>query len=275
MQIIARAQWGAAYAAGFGPAPLPARELWLHHTATATPPTDASFDQDAGDVRQIERVGQQRFGGGISYTFVVLPSGRVFEGTGPGRQGAHTKGRNSFSRAIVLLGNYDVAPPTNLALAAVAELTRYGHGQGWWPDRLTGGHRDAPGASTACPGRYAYAAIPAINAAALGGTLNPTNGDDVELSDKVHDYYAQGRPDLTVGDALAWAAAHAGQAVDAGRAAAQNAQHAADLVGQQQQAIDGLRADVAALRAQLGAGGLDPQAFADQVSSALARKLAG
>lgn len=266
MQIVSRAQWGARYAAGFGPAPA-ARELWLHHTATATPPTSASFDEDAGDVRQVERIGQERFGGGISYTFVVLPSGRVFEGTGAGRLGAHTKGRNSIARAIVLLGNYDVGQVSPDALDAVAELVRYGHGQGWWPDRLTGGHRDAPGASTACPGRFAYAHIAQINAAATGAAALSNGADDVELTDKVHDYYPvpQGqppRPDLSVGDALAWSAAHAAMAMDAARQATNEAA--------------ACRSEVAALRAQLAAsGGADPQVFADQVSTVIARKLAG
>lgn len=48
-----------------------------------------------------------------------------------------------------------------------------GKRRGWWKTaRLSGGHRDVK--ATACPGRYAYAAIPEINrrAAAL------ENGDD-------------------------------------------------------------------------------------------------
>jgi hypothetical protein len=261
MEIIGRAQWGARYPAGFGPAPLPARELWLHHTAMATPPADQDVDQDVGDVRQIERIGQQRFGGGISYTFVVCPSGRVFEGTGVDRQGAHTKGRNSISRAIVLHGNYDVAPPTSAMLAAVADLVAQGAASHWWPAQLTGGHRDAPGASTACPGRYAYAQIATINAAARGAAREEP---DVELSDKVHDYYAPGRPDLTVADALAWAAAHSGQAVDLARQALDTAAAA--------------RQDIAALRQQVatmgGGSGIDPQLVADAVAQVLARKLA-
>lgn len=269
MDIISRAQWGARYAAGFGPAPLPARELWLHHTATATPPTSALLEEDAGDVRQIERIGQQRFGGGISYTFVVAPSGRVFEGTGADRQGAHTKGRNSFSRAIVLLGNYDIAPPSQPMLAAVADLVAHGHASGWWPDRLTGGHRDAPGASTDCPGRYAYSAIAGINAAALAGGVTVRRGDDVELTDRVRDYYAQGRPDMTVGDTMAWGTAHAAHARDLAQQAVGGLGTVIDMMHQLTDRITVLEARLSA------ASGADAQAFADQVSTALARKLAG
>jgi hypothetical protein len=118
-------------------------------------------------VRQLETIGEGRFHGGISYTFAVCPSGRVFEGHGIDRRGAHTGGDNTYSRAIVLIGNYDVARPSTSMLESVAELLVEGVLRGWWGSpTLTGGHRDAPNASTACPGRNAYATIPGINLAA-------------------------------------------------------------------------------------------------------------
>lgn len=163
MDIISRQDWGAKYARGFRAAPLPARALWEHHSATTAPPPNATFEQDAAAVRTLERIGQERFRGGISYTFAVCPSGRVFEGHGVDRQGAHTGGQNTTSRAICLVGNYDTAKPTEAMLDAVAELVAHGHREGWWPAQLTGGHRDAPGASTACPGRHAHALIGEIN----------------------------------------------------------------------------------------------------------------
>lgn len=167
MRIVSRAEWGAVYPRGFASAPLPATELWLHHSVTGAPPVTATFEQDVEAVRTLERIGQNRFGGGISYTFVVTPSGRVFEGHGVDRRGAHTGGRNSISRAICLIGNYDTATPGGPMLDSVAELVAHGHRSRWWPDRLTGGHRDAPGASTACPGRHAHALIANINRRAL------------------------------------------------------------------------------------------------------------
>jgi hypothetical protein len=167
MSIIPRAAWGAKYAPGFGPAPR-ATELWLHHSDTASPGVGGSLLQDVATVQSLERIGQQRFGGGISYTFAVAASGRVFDGTGPLRRGAHTKGHNTAGRAIVLIGDYMTTRPTELQINAVAELIRTGHATGWWSvDRLTGGHRDASGAATSCPGNAAYALIPTINNRAL------------------------------------------------------------------------------------------------------------
>lgn len=161
MNIITRAQWGARHARGFRAAPLPASRLYLHHSVTA--PGNGTPAGDVAAVRALETIGQQRFGGGISYTFAVTTSGRVYEGHGIDRQGAHTANLNSTARAICLVGNYDVNRPPEAMINAVAELVAHGHRMKWWPDRLTGGHRDAPGAATACPGRFAQALIPVIN----------------------------------------------------------------------------------------------------------------
>jgi hypothetical protein len=170
MRIYSRAEWGARYAAGAGPVRLPVRELWLHHTVTSAPAHNIEAEKAA--MRSVEAIGQSRFGRGISYTFAVMPSGRVYEGTGAGRLGAHTGGRNSISHAIVLVGNYDTTVPSNTMLTGVADLVRHGHRSGWWQaNRLTGGHRDVK--ATGCPGRHAYDRIGAINAMAASGAPSP------------------------------------------------------------------------------------------------------
>ncbi len=174
MNIYGRFTWGARHGAGFGPAPLPATEVWLHHSVTETLPASAEFAVEAAAMRTLESIGERRFGGGISYTFAVFPSGRVFEGHGVGREGAHTKGHNSVGRAILLVGNYQEHRPTDQQIDAAADLLAHGHRAGWWTSpRLAGGHRDVPGASTLCPGRWADAVIPAINARASQGAAPP------------------------------------------------------------------------------------------------------
>lgn len=167
MRIYSREEWGAKHPDGFGPAPVPVMSVWLHHTAGRSGTPGDSFEKDCELVRSIEATGQQRFGGGISYTFIVTRSGRVFEGHSIDRRGAHTKGLNTVGRAICFPGNYENNVPTMPQLEATAELLTYGVKQGWWArPRLTGGHRDAPGAQTACPGRNAHGAIGYINALA-------------------------------------------------------------------------------------------------------------
>jgi hypothetical protein len=173
MIIVSRKEWGARYADGDyadGPksAPLPAREVWLHHSDTKAPDLIPPFDDEDAAMRHLEDIGQQRFGCGVSYTFAVMPSGRIYEGHAIDRRGTHTKNRNGIARAIVLVGNYGVDDVTGEQREAVAELMAHGRAAGWWrSEQLAGGHRQAPGAATECPGQYGMAAIPDINQRAL------------------------------------------------------------------------------------------------------------
>jgi hypothetical protein len=161
--IIQRKEWGAEHRDGDGAkAPQPAKEVFLHHSVTQAPPENATFEQDAAAVRLLEQIGQARFGAGISYTFVIPRSGRIFQGHSVTMRGTHTGGRNSTSRAICLIGNYEVLSPTHKQIDAVRWLLYRGQIAGWWPQaRLTGGHRDVK--QTACPGIHAYQRIADMN----------------------------------------------------------------------------------------------------------------
>lgn len=208
MRIIPRAEWGARYPNGGGSAPLPARECWLHHSVTIAPDLVPPFDDDYAAVRALEEIGQQRFGQGISYTWLVTPAGLVFEGHSPDRLGAHTAGRNSIARAICLVGNYDTVAPTTAQLRAVAWLLQQAHTAGWLDERrLDGGHRDLK--ATACPGAHAYAAISGINRLAAGPPITDLEDDmDAKQADQLQQIYdvlarAFLRTGRTAGDLLA------------------------------------------------------------------------
>lgn len=183
MQIISRKEWGAKYADGFKLAQIPAQEVFLHHSVTTAPGSDREAEAQA--MRTLERIGQTRFGGGISYTWAVMPSGRVYQGHAVNKQGAHTRGHNTIARAIVLVGDYDQHTVADQQKQSIAELLRYAKAQDWiTKPRLTGGHRQASGAQTECPGRYGMAAIADINALASGEVT------DVALTEKDKDEIA-------------------------------------------------------------------------------------
>lgn len=164
--VIPRATWGARYANGcevIGTSEWVAAglELWLHHSTTNPPGPDATLDQDCQHMRDFEAIGESRFGCGISYTWVVMPSGRVFQGHDTDRQGTHTYGRNNSGRAICLAGNYQTQDVPQRMRDSVALLLRELGGT------LDGGHRDVY--PTDCPGDRAYAIIGALNSLATSG----------------------------------------------------------------------------------------------------------
>ncbi len=134
---------------------VPAKEVWIHHSVTA--PSHAGDI----DVRRLQRIAFGRGFADISYSFVIHPSGEVYEGRGFGIVGAHTEGHNSISHGICFIGDFTNSLPTRSALDAcrwlIAEGIRLGKfSAGVQP---TGGHRDASGASTACPGTNLYKEI--------------------------------------------------------------------------------------------------------------------
>ncbi|HEY7823905.1 MAG TPA: peptidoglycan recognition family protein, partial [Acidimicrobiia bacterium] len=91
----------------------------------------------------------------LSYSWLVHPDGTILQGQ-DGHVGAHTRGQNSTSEAICCIGNFEKDQPTEEMCAAISMILAL-------RDRpLLGGHRDAPGAATACPGRNLQSAIPGL-----------------------------------------------------------------------------------------------------------------
>lgn len=177
-RIYSRAQWGARHAAGWGDrsANYPLAECWTHHSVTAHLPANATVAQEMAQMRILEDIGQSRFGRGISYSFVIFPSGRIYMGLGASRIGAHTGNRNSTSLGVVFAGNYENHQPTAAAEATYAELLRDFHGAGILRNpRTNGGHKDAPGHQwNACAGRHLNSRLGAINSAASRPAQAPT-----------------------------------------------------------------------------------------------------
>ena len=185
VQIITREQWGARYEDGHGSAEVPWSENWLHHSVTIAPDLEPPYDDEAAAMRVLEEIGEKKFGRGISYTAAVMPTGRAYQGHSLHREGAHTKGRNDTARAIVLVGNYDRDQVTDAQVETTAQIL-----VDWWrrglcsTPYLNGGHRDAPGAATACPGRYGQAAVERINdrAEQLAGAPHDQEDDDMPIT---------------------------------------------------------------------------------------------
>ena len=172
--IASRASWGAKHRDGVGNRPVGRLERYFHHTVTTHLTATATIAQERAQMRAIEQIGQSRFGAGISYNFIVFPSGRIYQGASVDRIAYHSgPGRNVRGAAICLAGNYEDNLMTNAQISAVAWLIRRGIQRGWWTSagRLIP-HRSF--SSTACSGRHSIAQIPAIERiAATGGGSTP------------------------------------------------------------------------------------------------------
>ena len=145
MNIVGRDGWGA----------LPARSvtrlhadrvkmLVLHHTT--------GVYAGVGTVRAIQRHHMfDRKWADIGYSFLIAPTGEVYEGRGWDRSGAHAKGHNSSSIGVAYIGDGrlpvpDAVKDSVLRLSVEAER-RFGVLR-----RV--GHRDV--GSTVCPGDVLY-----------------------------------------------------------------------------------------------------------------------
>jgi hypothetical protein len=163
-KIIPRKKWGAKHREGFGSRKLPAKTAHVHHSVTKSPGKHATLKQDIAAVRTLERIGQARFGGGISYSRVIMESGRVFSGLRPTRLGAHTKGHNSTGLGYVLVGNFSKKDPGDKQLEALEWAIARDMKKGFLAKGAkVYGHRDT--SPTACPGNAAYKQLPRVRRA--------------------------------------------------------------------------------------------------------------
>lgn len=177
MNVILRTKWGARYGLGWRIRPLPATSAWLHHAVTNNLPADATTAREHTEMQLLDRIGYSRFsyadkgwarpaGAGISYSYVVFPSGRAYQGHGINRASSHTAGYNTAGIGIAVPGNTDTQDLTPQQVDAIARLLVQCKRDGILANaRLNGGHRDT-GFSTSCPGKHAYRRIGEINALA-------------------------------------------------------------------------------------------------------------
>ena len=133
----------------------PIRETWIHHSARSIPGgADATESQERAFLREVERFHiRERGWFSIGYSFVIMPSGRIYEGRGWGARGAHTKDRNLLSYGICFAGDFMQEDPTESSISACRRLLSAGIREGWLSgtQHPTGGHRDVVLATT-CPG---------------------------------------------------------------------------------------------------------------------------
>ena len=152
MTTYSREQWGARYPRSTRVMKLPAVTTFIHHSVTKGGPRELAI------VRMIEEVHHQKFGVAVGYSWIVAPSGNIYEGQGWNRVGAHTEKRNSTSHGICFLGDFTNDTVTSAAMESAASLIRYGRAQSFISQFAPiEGHRAVK--QTACPGENLYAQL--------------------------------------------------------------------------------------------------------------------
>lgn len=155
--VVDRSQWGATGGQG---APIgQVDEVVVHHFWKPSLNRVAGPEPEIEMMRQVERTHVEENGwSGFGYSFVVFQSGRVYEGRGWGREGAHTVGKNDETIGIAFAIDGDRVEPTPQAWAAAKALIEDGVAAGHLTaDVSITGHTDY--ADKSCPGENVYPLI--------------------------------------------------------------------------------------------------------------------
>lgn len=176
----------------------PVEGFVLHISVTIDGGNTGLTEED--DMRDIERIGQERFGIGFPYNAAVFDTGRMYEGQPLTRRGAHTvddknigykstgsgRSMNFWWRAIVLpqMVTDDVtdAQVHGCAKWAAAQI-RAGYAK---RNAIWIGHRDV--AWKSCPGDTGYARLPEIRRLTEHYVVNGL-GDDEDMYGWTEDEY--------------------------------------------------------------------------------------
>ncbi len=127
----------------------------IHHAGTTR-------DMDL-ETRTIHRWHIDRGWAGIGYHYVIHKDGTIEGGRPSEFIGAHCKRHNNYTVGVCVIGNFDLAEPTDAQFLATEQIiAAIGRQYGFKPSfgRTVFGHRDL--GRTACPGNYLYRSLPEI-----------------------------------------------------------------------------------------------------------------
>lgn len=165
--IISRDQWGARSPkcassweqCGKRNLRLPVEQVFIHHTTGRMP----ELPEEESVMKSLQNLAMNNQNkADISYNFVVMPSGRIFEGRGWNVVAYATPKNNLKSLSFCFAGNYQKNNPTLASLKGCRRALDAGMRAGYlMPNFSIKGHRDV--SATACPGKYLYAQLGALN----------------------------------------------------------------------------------------------------------------
>lgn len=154
MSWITGAEWGYKIRSAITPMPLPAKNLYFHHTVT--PVTSDS----KADTRTVQSSVWTKYSA-IPYNGLVHPNGDILHGrylNGKPALGAHTAGHNSDGLGLAAIGNYETIEPSKQLIGGLIEAGRLWVAEGLLVPNFGGGpHKNYY--QTACCGKYLVAKL--------------------------------------------------------------------------------------------------------------------
>lgn len=155
-----------------------------HTEAGADLPASATVAQEVQRVRAIDAYHRSLGWGGFGYSVFVAQSGRVYEGRGYRRSGAHTQGFNMTALAWVVPGHGDRTAWSDACIAGIRAWIGHGIDGGHIAsDPRTTGHRDH--AAKSCPGNKTYPQLGRVRGV-TGSQPSPTPPGPDPVEEAMH-----------------------------------------------------------------------------------------
>ncbi|KAJ2942784.1 hypothetical protein O0L34_g14971 [Tuta absoluta] len=157
LTIVSREEWDAKPPTEITKLQTPVPNVVIHHSYI--PRACFSRDNCCTAMRSMQHMHQDVNGwADIGYNFAVGSDGLVYEGRGWNHLGAHSKGFNSQSIGICLIGDWTSELPPEVQMQAAKDLISEGLRLGWIsPKYSLVGHRQVR--DTECPGDALYERI--------------------------------------------------------------------------------------------------------------------
>ena len=152
LETFQNSEWGLAPHDPWQSAPTPVSTLFIHHSVTTQLPKSASVADEKEQMRILDQIAHGRGFNGISYCWVIFPSGRCYEGRGWGVVEAATEGHNTDSDSIVFAGNYSSFALSEEQQAAVRALINKAQAQGFLVKSGLDVRAHRETSQTSCPG---------------------------------------------------------------------------------------------------------------------------
>lgn len=162
ISIITREQWKARKAR-VAYAPNHPKIIVIHHQGSDEKHPFAEVSKTFKGAKTIQAIQNYHMDthqwSDIGYSALIAPTGEIYQGRPFTAVGAHTKGHNTGSIGIMLVGNFEIEKPPEIQLSTLKNLIIYL--TTLFPElnvpKCLFGHKDF--ANTDCPGRNLYPII--------------------------------------------------------------------------------------------------------------------